>query len=195
MGRWDPWRLRFTRAFALSRPGRVADHESNAPSIRLPGGRAENVRTLGADETAPLLDGTRHSCNTQARMCIEPLDTSECTRAMPRGASGDGEDGYAGIARARHETPAAWTHLPVKRRSDIDVGGSEGTRASDGRTPVPATPASPKRADRLIPLASDAKTVGAAANGVAAPRENRPRASTPGSGGSSASPSTRRANR
>ena len=151
------------------------DHESNAPSIRLPGGRAENVRTLGADETAPLLDGTRHSCDTRARMCIEPLDTSECTRAMPRGASGDGEDGYAGIARARHETPAAWTHLPVKRRSDIDVGGSEGTRASDGRTPVPATPASPKRADRLIPLASDAKTVGAVANGVAARKPGKKR--------------------
>ena len=108
-------------------------------------------------------------------MCIEPLDTSECTRAMPRGASVDDEDGYAGIARARRETPAAWTHLPAKRRSDIDVGGSEGTRASDGRTPVPATPASPKRADRLIPLASAPKTVGAASNGVAARKPGKKR--------------------
>ena len=108
-------------------------------------------------------------------MCIEPLDTSECTRAMPRGASVGDEDGYAGIARARHETPAAWTHLPAKRRSDIDVGVSEGTRASDGRTPVPATPASPKRADRLIPLASAPKTVGAASNGVAARKPGKKR--------------------
>ena len=133
-----------SRVRSHCRAGRDENHESNAPSIRLPGERAENVRTLGADETAPLLDGTCHSYDTRARMCIEPLDTSECTRAMPRGASVGDEDGYAGIARARHETPAAWTHLPAERRSDIDVGVSEGTRASDGRTPVPATPASPK---------------------------------------------------
>ena len=165
-----------SRVRSHCRAGRDENHESNAPSIRLPfSGRAENVRTLGADETAPLLDGTCHSYDTQARMCIEPLDTSECTRAMPRGASVGDEDGYAGIARARHETPAAWTHLPAERRSDIDVGVSEGTRASDGRTPVPATPASPKRADRLIPLASAPKTVGAASNGVAARKPGKKR--------------------